>query len=131
MSCILGKNTKPEVAVRKLLYSMGYRFRLHAKGLPARPDIVLKKYKTVILVHGCFWHLHAKCRDGTIPKTRRDFWEEKLLNNKRRDVKNVRELRLMGWKVLRVWECEVEKNIFLVQKKLESVLLRDNAGVKS
>ena len=78
MSAIKSKNTKPEIAVRKLLHSMGYRFRLHRKDLPGSPDIVLPKYKTVIFVHGCFWHRHENCKYATTPKTRREFWENKF-----------------------------------------------------
>lgn len=118
MARILSKNTGPEQLVRKMLFALGFRYRLHVKGLPGKPDIVLTKYKTVIFVHGCFWHLHSHCRDGTIPKTRTNYWREKLLNNKKRDAKHIRELRRQGWKVLKLWECEVEKNPSKVIKKL-------------
>lgn len=122
MSRILSKNTSIEQRVRKMLLTMGYHYRLHVKGLPGKPDIVLRKYKAVIFVHGCFWHLHSKCRDGTIPKTRSAYWREKLLNNKKRDVKHIRQLRHQGWKVLRLWECETEKHPEKVIKKLQKFL---------
>lgn len=122
MSRILSKNTSIEQRVRKMLSAMGYRYRLHVEGLPGKPDIVLRKYKSVIFVHGCFWHLHSKCRDGTIPKTRLAYWREKLLNNKRRDVKHIRQLRHQGWNVLRLWECEAEKHPGKVIKKLQRFL---------
>jgi len=122
MARILSKNTQPEQRVRKILFAMGYRYRLNVKGLPGKPDIVLRKYNTVIFVHGCFWHLHSKCRDGTIPKTRTDYWREKLLNNKARDEQHIRELRDQGWKVLVLWECEIENNPEKVIAKLKGFL---------
>ena len=118
MSKISSKNTKPEITIRKLLFSMGYRYRLHAKGLPGKPDIILKKYNLVIFVHGCFWHLHHKCRDGTIPKTRPEYWENKLMNNRKRDKRNIRKLKNIGWRILRLWECEIEKKPNLIKGKL-------------
>ncbi len=93
MSRILGKNTQPEIKVRQLLHAMGYRFRIHKKGLPGKPDIVLKKHKAIIFVHGCFWHLHGKCRDGRIPKTNVTFWSKKLLANKKREKLNTKTLQ--------------------------------------
>jgi len=118
MSKILSKNTKPEQRVRKILTHLGYRYRLHVKNLPGKPDIVLRRYNTVILVHGCFWHLHRGCRDGTIPKTRKEYWQTKLLRNKERDIKHIRDLRKQGWKVLRIWECEIEKKPDWVKDRL-------------
>ena len=93
MSAIKSKNTKPEIAVRKLLHSLGYRFRLHRKDLPGSPDIVLPKYKTVIFVHGCFWHRHANCKYASTPKTRKEFWENKFNANKIRDQKKLKEIK--------------------------------------
>lgn len=122
MSRIISKNTSIEQRVRKMLSKMGYRYRLHIKGLPGKPDIVLRRYKAVIFVHGCFWHLHSRCRDGTIPKTRSAYWKNKLLNNKKRDIKYIRRLRSQGWKVLRLWECETEKHSEKVIKKLQKFL---------
>jgi DNA mismatch endonuclease (patch repair protein) len=106
MAAIRGKNTKPEMRVRSLLHRMGYRFRLHRKDLPGRPDIVLPKLHTVIFVHGCFWHCHS-CRWGSVvPKTRPEFWSAKRGGNVERDLKNRAALEAAGWKVLTVWECE-------------------------
>lgn len=118
MSRILSCNTKPERLVRKVLTSMGYRYRLNVKDLPGKPDIVFRKYKSVICVHGCFWHLHSSCRDGTLPKTRKSYWHNKLLENKNRDARNMRALRRQGWKVLRLWECEIERKPEIVINKL-------------
>ena len=107
MSAIKSKNTKPEIAVRKILHSMGYRFRLHRKDLPGSPDIVLPKYKIVIFVHGCFWHRHENCKYASTPKTRKEFWENKFNKNIKRDKKNFKELKKLNWKVLVIWECEL------------------------
>ena len=108
MSAIKSKNTKPEIAVRKLLHSMGYRFRLHRKDLPGSPDIVLPKYKTVIFVHGCFWHRHENCKYASTPKTRREFWEKKFRENINRDNLNQANLALKGWKIIIIWECQLK-----------------------
>lgn len=109
MSRILSRNTKPELRIRKLLRALGHKFTLHAKGLPGRPDIVLKEHKSVIFIHGCFWHLHARCGEGRIPQSRQEYWKPKLERNKKRDVSNKRNLRKQGWRVLRLWECDIEK----------------------
>jgi DNA mismatch endonuclease (patch repair protein) len=122
MSRILGKNTKPERRVRKILTDLGFRYRLHAKKLPGKPDIILSRYNTAIFVHGCFWHLHKGCRDGTVPKTRKKYWQTKLLRNRERDIQNMRELKKQGWKVLRLWECEIEKKPEWVKDKLYTFL---------
>ena len=119
MSAIKSKNTKPEIAVRKLLHSMGYRFRLHRKDLPGSPDIVLPKYKTVIFVHGCFWHRHENCKYASIPKTRKEFWESKFKANINRDNLNQANLLLRGWKIIIIWECQLKGDI----KKLIGELL--------
>ena len=111
MSAIKSKNTKPEIAVRKLLHSMGYRFRLHRKDLPGSPDIVLPKYKTVIFVHGCFWHRHENCKYATTPKTRKEFWEKKFRENINRDNLNQANLSLKGWKIIIIWECQLKGDI--------------------
>ena len=108
MSAIKSKNTKPEITVRKLLYSMGYRFRLHRKDLPGSPDIVLPKYKTVIFVHGCFWHRHENCKYASTPKTRKEFWEKKFSENINRDNLNQANLALKGWKIIIIWECQLK-----------------------
>ena len=112
MSAIKSKNTKPEIAVRKLLHSMGYRFRLHRKDLPGSPDIVLPKYKKVIFVHGCFWHRHENCKYASTPKTRQEFWEAKFLENIKRDKLNQANLSSKGWKIIIVWECEIKDKDF-------------------
>ena len=107
MSRIRGKDTKPEIAVRKMLHAAGFRFRLHVKDLPGKPDIVLPKWKTVIFVHGCFWHRHNGCKDATTPKTRTEWWLEKFEKNVANDLKKRGALEVAGWKVVVVWECEV------------------------
>lgn len=124
MSHIRSKDTKPEMAVRSLLHRMGYRFRLHKRDLPGCPDIVLPKYKSVIFVHGCFWHLHEGCRDGTVPKTQHEKWKLKLERNVERDKLHYEELQKMGWKVLVVWECEVEKQLDMVKYKIVDFLTK-------
>ncbi|MES3013874.1 MAG: DNA mismatch endonuclease Vsr [Pseudomonadota bacterium] len=105
MAGIGGKNTRPEMAVRQHLFAAGFRYRLHRRDLPGRPDIVLPKYKTVIFVHGCFWHRHTGCRFAAVPATNAQFWREKLDGNVERDRRSARALRAAGWRVLRVWEC--------------------------
>jgi DNA mismatch endonuclease (patch repair protein) len=107
MSRIRGKDTTPERLVRSALHRMGYRFRLHRKDLPGKPDIVLPKHRVVIFVHGCFWHRHPRCRYSTTPKTNRKFWNAKFKTNVERDRRVRRELRKLGWKVVVVWECQV------------------------
>ncbi len=108
MSRIRGKDTKPEVWVRKFLHAQGFRFRLHRKDLPGRPDIVLPKYASVVFVQGCFWHAHH-CQKGRIPATRSSFWQAKFEGNKIRDERNIRKLRRLGWRIFQVWECELAK----------------------
>lgn len=109
MSRIRGKDTKPEITVRKFLYAQGLRYRLYAE-LPGRPDIIIRKRKTVIFVNGCFWHAHKDCPDFRWPKTRSEFWEAKIKSNVERDVRNYSELNRAGWHVLTVWECEIKKH---------------------
>lgn len=111
MSRIHGKDTDPELRVRSWLFSHGFRYRKNDKRLPGKPDIVLPKYKTVIFVHGCFWHQHG-CKDTTMPKSRTDFWEAKLTRNVERDQEHVRALQAAGWNVIVIWECELKKQIF-------------------
>lgn len=108
MSKIKGKNTKPEMVVRKFLHANGFRFRLHDKSIPGRPDIKLPKYKTVIFIHGCFWHGHSNCRIYQMPKTRVDFWNNKISANKERDNDRISTLKAMGWNVIVLWECELK-----------------------
>lgn len=111
MSRIRNRDTKPELIVRSLLHRMGYRFRLHRKDLPGKPDIVLPKYKTVVFVHGCFWHRHQGCRFAYNPKSHADFWKLKFSTNVKRDKIARRSLRHLGWKVVVVWECEVANTL--------------------
>lgn len=105
MSGIKGKNSRPEIIIRKLLFAAGYRFRLHRKDLPGTPDIVLTSRKVAVFVHGCFWHMHAKCKYAKLPSTRPEFWLEKLTGNVKRDQKSIDALVSSGWRVLTVWEC--------------------------
>lgn len=120
MSRIGGKDTKPELLVRQFLHANGFRYRLHAKDLPGKPDIVLPKYRTVILVHGCFWHQHAGCRYFVVPKTRTDWWMEKIGKNVANDAKAEEILKNAGWRVLTVWECELKPTA--VEKTLSTLL---------
>lgn len=107
MSLVKNKDTKPEMIVRKLVHGLGYRYRLHDKKLPGKPDLVFKSKQKVIFVHGCFWHLHD-CKNYKLPKSRIDFWHEKLKANAERDVINKRKLRALGYDVLEIWECEIK-----------------------
>lgn len=107
MRAIKGRNTKPELLVRSMLHSMGYRYRLHVAGLPGKPDLVFSGRGKVIFIHGCFWHGHTGCKDGRLPKSNLGYWAEKLMRNKRRDCRNVRLLRQSGWSVAIVWECQL------------------------
>ena len=109
MSGIKGGNTRPELVVRRALHAAGFRYRLHATDLPGRPDIVLPKYRAVILVHGCFWHRHAGCRFATSPDTRRDFWADKFARNVERDARTRQALRAGGWRIATLWECGVRR----------------------
>ena len=109
MSCVSSKDTKPEKIVRSFLHRSGFRFRLHARDLPGKPDVVLAKHKTAIFVHGCFWHRHPGCKRTTTPKTRREFWVEKFKKNIRRDNLNYKKLKEQGWEVMVVWACKLEK----------------------
>lgn len=108
MSRIKGKNTKPEMLVRKFLFANGFRYRLHDTKLPGKPDIVLPKYKTVIFVHGCFWHGHEGCKYFVVPKTRTEWWVNKINGNKLNDVKNIILLKDSGWNVIQIFECALK-----------------------
>jgi len=116
MSRIKGRNTQPERIVRSLLHRMGYRFRLHRKDLPGKPDIVLPRHKTVIFVHGCFWHQHEGCRFAYTPKTRTDFWQNKFRATMQRDAEVSQNLVSLGWKVMTIWECELADQLELSKK---------------
>ena len=116
MGKIRGKNTKPELLVRSMLHRAGYRFSLHRKDLPGKPDIVLRKYNTVVFVHGCFWHRHKNCKIASTPKSNVEFWQAKFDRNVANDKKHTRKLREMGWHVLTVWECELKKPEKVLQR---------------
>ena len=116
MSRITGKNTNPEIIVRKLIHSLGYRFRLHIKDLPGKPDLVLPRHKKIIFVNGCFWHGHAGCNRAALPETNAEFWATKILNNKQRDVRVIRMLRRRGWQVLTIWQCQTNDHAELADR---------------
>lgn len=118
MSRIRNKDTKIEVLVRKYLFSKGYRFRKNDKRYPGKPDVVLPKYHIVIFVNGCFWHQHPGCKNATMPKSNTEFWKEKLEKNVTNDSKNIEKLSSMGWKVITLWECELEKDFETCMEKL-------------
>jgi len=120
MSRIRGKDTSPELTVRKLVYSLGYRYRLHSKNLPGKPDLVFPGRKKVIFVNGCFWHFH-KCKNGHLPKSRPEYWIPKLEANKRRDAENFQKLIMKGWKILVLWQCEI-KNISALEETIITFL---------
>lgn len=111
MSAIRGKDTVPEMVVRRFLHSRGYRYRIHRKDLAGKPDIVIPRLKVCIFVHGCFWHRHPGCPYSTIPKTRPEFWEEKFQKNVARDLANISSLEAAGWNVLIIWECQLKKEL--------------------
>ncbi|MFC1677999.1 very short patch repair endonuclease, partial [Planctomycetota bacterium] len=121
MSRIRSKDTKPEIIVRSMLHKMGYRFRLHRKDLPGKPDITLPKYKTVIFVHGCFWHGHKGCKRSNVPKTNQDYWILKIQKNIQRDKYQRKQLKRLGWHVLILWECQIEKTR-IIEKKIKNLL---------
>lgn len=110
MSRIRSKDTKPELLVRKFLFLKGFRYRLHPKDLPGKPDIVLPKYRTVIFVNGCFWHGHENCKDFVVPKTKTDWWLNKIMGNKRKDLENTQRLIEAGWKTMTIFECELKSD---------------------
>lgn len=112
MSQIKGKNTKPEIKVRKFLFSKGFRYRINVPKLAGKPDIVLSKYKTVIFINGCFWHGHDNCSKYVVPKTNTDWWLEKIKKNKERDNHKIKLLKEEGWNVLTIWECQLHSSIF-------------------
>lgn len=128
MSCIKGKRTKPEEIVARYLFSQGFRYRRNVRSLPGTPDIVLRKYNTVIFVNGCFWHMHENCRYSVMPENHKEFWAEKLLKNKERDEKKKRQLEQMGWNVIVVWECQLkgEEKLPALEKLKSDVLKGGN-----
>lgn len=128
MSKIRAKNTKPELIVRKYLFSKGYRYRLNVKSLPGSPDIVLKKIRTVIFINGCFWHGHTPCNLYKVPKTNTEWWKEKIERNKARGYKKSMELRQMGWHVITIWECQLRthtriQTLYALDLALSNILL--------
>jgi DNA mismatch endonuclease (patch repair protein) len=125
MAAIRAKDTKPEITVRRALHAMGFRFRLHAAGLPGLPDIVLRRLETIVQVKGCFWHGH-RCLKGRVPEVNRPYWQAKIAGNKARDARNERRLRAMGWRVKTVWECRVRRS----SPEELVVLLRGKLGVR-
>jgi DNA mismatch endonuclease (patch repair protein) len=118
MSRIRGKNTTPELQVRRALWNAGFRYRLHSAALKGKPDIILKKWNAVVFVHGCFWHYHADCRLSKLPGTRPDFWAAKLIGNRERDQAAVESLRAKGWRVAIVWECALREDAGRSGRKL-------------
>ena len=120
MTKVSSKDTTPEIIVRKFLFSRGFRFRKNVKELPGKPDIVLRKYKTIIFINGCFWHGHT-CKRASLPKNNHSFWEEKIAKNKIRDIENIQALEEMGWHVIIVWQCEL-LNIMKRETKLEEIV---------
>lgn len=134
MSRIRGKDTRPERTVRSFLHSRGFRFRLHVKQLPGRPDIVLPKLKTVIFVHGCFWHHHARCKYAVYPRRRAEFWRAKIDGTVKRDRNTARLLRKSGWETITIWECEIERERNCWERLLKKIdsrrIPRTRSGAK-
>ncbi|TCW63390.1 DNA mismatch endonuclease Vsr [Burkholderia sp. SRS-25] len=134
MARIRGKNTFPELTLRKILHRMGFRYRLHNEKLPGKPDIVLPRYRSVVFVHGCFWHRHEGCRIATLPKSNTQFWVEKFERNVARDARVKVELERLGWRIFIVWECELSstdkasKVGEYLAKELKANILRITAG---
>lgn len=112
MAAVRSSSTKPELKLRRALWSLGFRYRINEKHLPGKPDIVLPKYRTVVFIHGCFWHGHKDCPNYTVPKTNTEFWTAKIARNQERDQETWRQLEAKGWYVLIVWECELKKARF-------------------
>jgi DNA mismatch endonuclease (patch repair protein) len=123
MALVRGKDTKPELVVRRLVHGMGYRYRLHSASLPGKPDLVFPGRRKVIFVHGCFWHRHpsSSCKLARMPKSRLEFWLPKLEGNRLRDERNQRELKKQGWKVLSIWECQIV-NLASLSNRIRSFL---------
>lgn len=131
MSQIRAKDTSIEVKVRKYLFAHGFRYRKNVKGLPGKPDIVLPKYRTVVFIHGCFWHRHENCKRATTPKSRLDYWLPKFDRNVQNDKKHREDLEEAGWNVITVWECEVNKSFDETMKRLTSSILNNASHIIS
>ena len=128
MSNIRGKDTKPELTLRRALHARGLRYRLHVKDLPGRPDLAFPKFRAVVFVHGCFWHRHAGCAKATNPGTRVQFWREKFESNVKRDQRNSERLKIMGWRVHTVWECELTNRLVeCAAERVETWLTNGNS----
>ena len=121
MSKISGKETKPEILVRKFLFAQGFRYRKNDKRLPGKPDIVLPKYKTLIFVHGCFWHGHQNCKKSALPQSNHEFWKDKIQKNIERDKSKQKELKKLGWKIITIWQCQI-KSRESVEKALKQTV---------
>lgn len=121
MALVKGKDSRPEMVVRRLIHGLGFRYRLHDKSLPGKPDLVFKKRRKIVFVHGCFWHRHENCRLARLPKSRVDFWLPKLDRNRERDAENSRRLKELGWEVLVIWECEITK-VDLLKERIKDFL---------
>jgi DNA mismatch endonuclease (patch repair protein) len=121
--CVRGRNTKPEKWIRSELHRAGYRFRLHKKDLPGKPDIVFSRYRTVIFVNGCFWHQHPGCKKATIPVNNRAFWKKKLTRTIRRDAENKERLAALGWRSIIVLECEIKESMGATMERLYNALI--------
>lgn len=129
MSSIRRENTKPELIVRRILWRLGARFRLHGRDLPGRPDVVMRSRRTAIFVHGCLWHLHEGCRLARPPKSQPHYWPAKLARNKERDRQNLRRLREQGWLVEIIWECET-RDLEALERRLRQILLASRAAIE-
>jgi DNA mismatch endonuclease (patch repair protein) len=128
MSKVSGKDTKPEILVRKYLFSKGFRYRKNVNGLPGKPDIVLPKYKTIIFIHGCFWHGHRNCEASQLPESNIEYWTKKISSNIKRDSQNKKTLKTLGWNVIVIWECELKtknrkKRLSSIVNKLHKITL--------
>ena len=129
MSQIKSKDTKPELLVRRFLFANGFRYKLHDKKLPGKPDIVLPKYRVVIFVNGCFWHGHDSCTRAITPKSNKNFWKNKIAINKKRDSENILKLEQLGWNVISVWDCEMKNSKLFMEKLIEISQQIINAAV--
>jgi DNA mismatch endonuclease (patch repair protein) len=129
LSTVRGKDTKPEWILRSALHRLGFRFQLHRKDLPGKPDLVLPKYRAVVLVHGCFWHRHIKCRDASTPSINQEFWSNKFSATIKRDSRVLRELHAQGWRTMVIWECQLERNtVSTINTVVNWLALTKNSG---